>query len=125
MRAYNAAHKPQIAETNKKYAARRFFYFRAANLALRHPSAVVATLTDLANLWKRQHGRCAITDRRLDRHNSQLDHIIPIVRSGVGTIDNLRWVHRDVNYAKRDLSEQDFFKLCSDVIVANLRKQEI
>lgn len=111
----------KAAQTNRDYAYRRFFYFRAGNLKLRHKDAV-ASLVEIARMWKAQRGRCAITGRRLTRSNAQLDHILAIVNGGSGEIENLRWVHRDVNYAKRDLSDQAFLQLCREV-VANSEKE--
>lgn len=61
-----------------------------------------------------------MTGRKLTRENVQLDHIIPKVRGGSSTIENLRWVHRDVNYAKRDLFDAEFVALCQEVTLANL-----
>jgi len=90
---------------------RRFFYARACNL--RGPGH--ATARDLAALWKAQRGLCALTGARLDR-TAEMDHIIPRVRGGSDTIENLRWVTRDVNRAKRDLLDADFFALCRAVV---------
>lgn len=114
-RDYNARTKQQRYEQKKKYRESRFFYTRSRSLKLKHRSEPSANPKDLASLWKKQRGLCAVTGRRLNRRNAQLDHIVPAIRDGNGTIENLRWVHRDVNYAKRDLMDADFFKLCAEV----------
>lgn len=90
---------------------KRFFYTRYCNL--RGPGR--ATARDLASLWRRQRGHCALTGWRLDR-TAEIDHIIPRVRGGSDDISNLRWVTRDVNRAKRDLLDADFFAICRAVV---------
>lgn len=90
---------------------KRFFYARAVNL--RGPGH--ATARDLAAIWKRQRGLCALTGRRLDR-SAEIDHIIPRVRHGGDAPGNLRWVVKDANRAKRDLLDDDFIALCRDIV---------
>lgn len=121
-RRYNSTHIAEIKESHKRYALKRFFYIRANNLSTK-VLGESASYVELAHLWKQQRGRCAVTDRRLNRQNSHLDHIVSIVKGGKSTIENLRWVHRDVNYAKRDLSEAEFLSLCREVVALNQRKE--
>lgn len=113
--------RPDFAEKLRKwhrdYRGRRFFFVRAQALKIRAKNkAEVATIAEVSRLWKQQHGVCPLSGRRLDRANAQLDHIVPLTRGGSDLKENLRWVHRDVNYAKRDLFDADFFRLCSDVV---------
>jgi len=96
--------------TMKEYQRRRFFWMRAGKLK----SDVSAA--DLARLWKRQRGRCALTGRRLTRENAQLDHITAKARGGSDEIDNLRWLCTEANLALRELSDAEFVALCSDVM---------
>lgn len=119
-REYNKNNREKVLQSHKDYAYKRFFYIKANNLKLRGGTASVV---ELARLWRKQRGLCVITGIRLTRNNSQLDHVIPIVQGGAGIIENLRWVHRDVNYAKRDLSDQDFFQLCAEVSARNPLKR--
>jgi 5-methylcytosine-specific restriction endonuclease McrA len=99
-------------ERNKKRHRRRrdknFFSYRADRYR-------TVSAQDLAALWKRQRGRCALTGRRLDK-TAHLDHIVPRAKGGTDNIENLRWVCDEVNLAKRDLSDQDFIQLCRDVL---------
>lgn len=121
---YRATNAVRLKAQRKSYQRARFFYTRAANLILRSGhikrdgSGIVANsvCAEISLLWKRQKGICPVTGRRLNRENVQLDHIIPIKRNGTSDIGNLRWVHRDVNYAKRDLLDEDFISLCFDVV---------
>ncbi len=74
-----------------------------------------ASTSELASLWKKQRGKCALTGRRMDR-TAQLDHIIAKARGGSDRVDNLRWLCAEVNLAKRELSDSAFFTLCRDVM---------
>jgi 5-methylcytosine-specific restriction endonuclease McrA len=112
---YRSRNRARLAENARVYNRKRFFWKTAKNLRLR-TQGTSATFQELARLWKSQRGVCPYTQRRLTQENSQLDHIVPVIRSGSSTIENLQWVHRDVNYAKRDLSRDEFYRLCADVM---------
>jgi 5-methylcytosine-specific restriction endonuclease McrA len=119
---YRDKNRSRVRAWNKKYGKTHFFKTVAWRLQIKEKGAR-ASYKELASLWKIQRGMCVLTERRLNRQNCQLDHIIPIVRGGSSTIENLRWVHRDVNYAKRDLFDEEFIALCQEVTLANLRKE--
>lgn len=97
--------------TMRAYYAKRFFWGRAMKLR----GEDRATARDLALLWKRQHGRCALTGRRLDR-SAQLDHILAKARDGRDAASNLRWLCKEANLARRELSDAEFRSLCADVM---------
>jgi 5-methylcytosine-specific restriction endonuclease McrA len=93
--------------TIKGYAKKRFFWTRARRLD-------AVTAKDLASMWKRQRGICALTGVRLDR-TAEVDHIVPKARSGDDSLANLRWVSAAANRAKRDLTDEEFLALCESV----------
>ena len=95
----------------KEYQGRRFFWRRA--VGLHGPDR--AKFYELASLWKRQRGVCALTGRRLDR-SAQLDHIIPKARGGSDGIGNLRWVCAQANLAKRSMTDAELLALCEDIL---------
>lgn len=75
------------------------------------------TAVDIEAIWQKQDGRCALTGEALTKANAHLDHIIPVVRGGRGLgLANLRWVTKAANLAKRDLTDEEFYALCSTVI---------
>lgn len=119
---YREKNRVRVREWNKRYGIRRFFFTASCRLKIREKGQV-ATYKELAALWKFQRGTCVLTGRRLTRDNVQLDHIVPLVRGGSSTIENLRWVHRDVNYAKRDLFDAEFIALCQEITLANITKE--
>lgn len=113
-RAYQREHfnknKERIKEKMRNYSRKRFFWSRAMKLR----TEPRATALELARLWKAQRGRCGLTGRRMDA-SAQLDHIRPRAAGGTDSVDNLRWTCKEANLAKRELSDADFLRLCSDV----------
>lgn len=94
----------------RDYARRRFFWNKAMHLRKEGR----ASYKELAALWHHQRGCCAITGRRLTRETAELDHILPKVRGGTDDIANLRWTCKEVNRAKRDLTDAEFVALLND-----------
>ncbi len=72
---------------------------------------------ELEKLLEAQDYRCAYTGRVLIlQHNCELDHIVPIAKAGRHHIDNLQWVHRDVNKMKFDLQEENFLSTIMEIV---------
>ena len=68
-------------------------------------------------LWLEQRGRCAYTHAPLKLGvNASIDHVVPQCDNGDRNVDNLKWVHIDVNMAKQKKSLVDFLALCRDVL---------
>lgn len=115
-RAYARAHHYKNHEASKAtmraYATRRFFWTRAMHLRGERR----ATAKQLAQLWRRQRGCCALTGRRLTRQSAHLDHVVPLARDGGSELANLRWLCHEANLAKRALSDEQFIALCGDVM---------
>lgn len=103
--------RQRVRNKQKEYHGKRFFWSKT----MRFRGEGRATPQELARLWKKQRGRCALTGRRLDR-KAEVDHIQAKARGGSDRIDNLRWVCRLVNFARRDLPDDEFFALCGDVM---------
>lgn len=72
------------------------------------------TADELQELWNKQKGVCALTGRKLDK-DAEIDHIVPISRGGDNSINNSRWLCRQANQAKHSLTDDEFFRLCSEV----------
>jgi hypothetical protein len=102
-----------------EYNKKRFFYARATfilnrskklNIPIEYEVRDLTTL--LARKWKEQKGFCKLTNIRLNKSNSQVDHIIPVSKGGTSNISNLRWTLKDVNRMKGDLEDSLFYELC-------------
>lgn len=115
VREYQLNHHFKNHEKNKAsmraYASKRFFWVKAMKLK----GEGRATTKQIASLWKKQKGLCALTGEKLDR-TSQLDHILPKAKGGNDYIENLQWLSQEVNLAKRDLTDDEFIKLCASVM---------
>lgn len=114
-RAYSMEYHFRNHEKNKakmrEYYAKRFFWGRAMKLRGKGRASTV----EIASIWRKQRGLCALTGRRLDR-TAQLDHVLPKARGGDDTAANLQWVCEEVNIAKRHMTDAEFVSLCSSVM---------
>jgi 5-methylcytosine-specific restriction endonuclease McrA len=98
-------------ENMRSYASKRFFWVKAMKLK----GLDKATTKQIASLWKKQKGLCALTGVKLNK-TSQLDHILPKARGGNDCIENLQWLSQEANLAKRDLTDDEFINLCASVM---------
>lgn len=78
-------------------------------------------------LFVRQGKRCALSGETLafSTRSNTFDGTASLDRidSSRGyTIDNVQWVHKDVNYMKTDLSEKDFLTWCRKIVRFNKTK---
>ena len=106
-RLWYANNSSKINEAAREQRERRFFWARGSRWSI--------PARELAKIWKAQRGLCALTGVRLTRE-AQVDHIVPQARGGSHGISNLRWVSAEANFAKRDLTDDEFFALCSSVV---------
>lgn len=63
--------------------------------------------------------KCYLTGRDIDLSDGRsyhLDHIVPISKGGDNSLDNCGLACRDANFAKSDMSLDEFYQLCEDVI---------
>jgi hypothetical protein len=102
------------SEHSKQRIKKTFFERKARNGADMKFSILQAKM--LWSLWKEQRGRCALTGVRLNRENSELDHITPRSKGGGNERSNLRWLNKDVNQAKRSLTDSEFILMCKAVV---------
>jgi hypothetical protein len=85
------------------------------------------TVKDMWDLFVKQEGKCALSKIDIHFENSKnyssktasLDRIDSL--KGY-TIDNIQWVHKDVNYMKMDLSQEKFINYCKLIAKANENK---
>lgn len=103
---------------------RRFFYYRAAeckrSTLKKTGKATDCCTEDLAKVimlqWVNQRGRCAYTGRKLNR-SAHLDHINPRSKGGKDVAGNLQWLCPEANVSKSDMNEQEFIKMCAEVVM--------
>lgn len=72
---------------------------------------------ELLVLWIQQRGRCAYTHKKIQIGvDASIDHTIPRTEHDNRDINNIRWVHRDVNYSKHAKSTAEYIQLCKEVL---------
>lgn len=74
------------------------------------------TAMNLFHIAHKQKLLCALTGVKLTNKNISVDHIIAKSKGGNNRPENIRLVHKDVNLAKRALSDPEFLDLCKNVI---------
>lgn len=65
---------------------------------------------------------CYLTGTPIDLSDStsyNFDHVVPVSKGGLSTLDNLGITTRDANQAKSDLSVEEFINLCIKVLEHN------
>ena len=79
------------------------------------PSEGVVTAAKLLKLIEDQDYRCALSGRKLEPDTSTLDHKVPRSAGGEHTMDNVWFLHRDVNRAKGTQAVDEFLRMCRQV----------
>lgn len=65
---------------------------------------------------------CYLTGRKIDWNDYKtysFDHVIPASKGGSNSLDNLELTCPEVNFAKRDLSVEEFLNLCKEILEHN------
>ena len=73
-------------------------------------------MDDLRTMLQKQNYQCALTGRELTPDNCVMDHITPLAGGGKHIKDNAQLVRAEVNRAKGQMSEDEFVRLCRDVV---------
>jgi hypothetical protein len=106
-RAHYRENRKEICRKDRELRAKRFFWARGRKL-----KGIFAK--DLAALWKKQRGLCALSGRKLDR-TAHLDHIIARTNGGTDEIGNFRWLDPWVNIARQNLTDEEFISRCNQI----------
>lgn len=107
-------YKRQKRKSVDKY--RRRSIFRMLSTKLYSNFGVKINPFDLWKIAKRQRLICPLSGRKLNRSTISLDHKMPLSKGGTHNLDNLQFVHVNVNYAKNSLTDDEFLLLCEDVV---------
>jgi len=116
--------KKRIADKRRleQLRVKHFFLWRAKCWNSTYGADLTAG--ELASLWKKQRGLCALTGTKLSR-NAELDHVIPKSRpESTHTIENIRWTNRIPNRMRNNMSDQEFTTWCAAVISWMARGEE-
>jgi 5-methylcytosine-specific restriction endonuclease McrA len=73
------------------------------------------TKVSLLQLIESQDYRCGISGVELTPETAALDHITPVSKGGEHVIENVMWVHHEINRMKGVLPIDEFVALCRKV----------
>ena len=105
-------------ERGKRFREKHPFKIMEKSLKKKNKDSTV-TAKQLSICYKKQKGFCALTGRKLTSHNISPDHIQHKSKGGLCSIENIRLVVKDVNFARHTLEDIDFIQLCKDVVSHN------
>lgn len=74
-----------------------------------------------------ENPKCSLTGRNIDLLDSRsyhLDHIVPVSNGGSSELDNCQILCKEANQAKHNLSQENFIKLCEEVVKHNKTKKK-
>jgi 5-methylcytosine-specific restriction endonuclease McrA len=71
---------------------------------------------DLLGMAERQQYRCALSGMTVTDENAELDHKVPVKDGGTSTIENLQWLHVEINRMKGAMSNEKFIQMCAMVV---------
>jgi hypothetical protein len=78
------------------------------------------TIENMWDVFVKQNRKCALTGETIyfrDKTNGEQTASIDRINSNMGyTIENIQWVHKDVNLMKQNLSEDTFLKICKQIV---------
>ncbi len=92
-----------------------------AGLRRRTPVRQSINYESVLRLLEEQQHCCALSGRPLTPEAAALDHILPICRGGQHVIENAQVLHKEVNRAKGTLTNEEFIRLCEQVIAHQTR----
>lgn len=77
---------------------------------------VSITIQDLDDLWEKQGGRCAYTNRELSLGSSDCTASLDRIDSSKGYhVGNVQFVHKNVNVSKWAMKESEFLKMIDEI----------
>lgn len=101
------SHPERYRESAKRWRGKNPLYYVASG----HGTTVKVILA----IREKQKGLCGLTGLPLT-DSAEIDHIVPKARGGTNAPENLRWVNKEANRAKRDLLDSEFLELCRAVV---------
>lgn len=97
---------------NHKMCEKHFFQ----ECAIRHLKDSKRGL-ELQELFYKQNQECYLSNKKLIIGvNASLDHIIPLSKGGTNDTSNLAWMDENSNYAKNNMSNEEFIELCRQIV---------
>ena len=73
----------------------------------------------LEHMGDLENQTCYLTGRKINIKidEYQLDHKVPLSRGGKSSLENMGLTCKEANYAKHNLTEEEFVELCKEVVI--------
>lgn len=81
------------------------------------------TGSEIFKMLEKQEYRCELTGRVLEPATASIDHMIPLSRGGDHVKSNAQIVHGLVNRAKCTMTNDEFIRMCYEVVEWDRREQ--
>jgi hypothetical protein len=96
----------------------------------RYPVKLTLTIEEAWNLFIRQERKCALSGLelsfpRVSKDKSYTASLDRIDSSKGYTIDNVQWVHKDINMMKNKFDNEYFINMCKKINIWNLQKKKL
>lgn len=117
---YRKAREDYKSHLKKRISGKVSDFHRTRN-NMRQYNKTSFTSDDILNMYN-INPICSLTGRPInleDTRSWELDHIIPASKGGPDTLENCQITCREVNFAKGNLSMEEFISLCKDVLTHN------
>jgi len=111
----------QKEHSKKQYRARGRFQYMAYWANKWYKNGEISAF-DIWKIAKKQKLRCALSGEKLTSENASLDHILPKSKGGLNTVSNIRLTTKNINMARKNLSDEEFIELCKKVSNYGIRK---
>jgi hypothetical protein len=88
------------------------------------------TIEDLWDLFMKQNGKCALSGINIrfhktgEKYTTQTASVDRIDSEYGYTLENIRWVHKTVNYMKWELSDDQFLDFCQMITKHNRKNKK-
>lgn len=93
--------------------------FHRSNRNMKNSIKVNFTTNDILDMYYK-NPNCSLTGRPIkleDTKSWELDHIVPASKGGSDGLDNCQITRKEANFAKGNLSMDEFIDLCKDVLI--------
>ena len=116
--------KPEISIKNKVLKIERLMYEKISRFTGRKTMKNITPMFTYQDVIDKfgENPKCYLTGKPIDIYQPrtyQFDHIVPVSKGGLGTLDNLGLCTKGANQSKNDMLLDDFLSLCKDILEHN------
>ena len=109
-------------KNSQKHREKHWFRYLAQKAnARKREGSVKLTEADVLAVWEKQKQRCAMSKRSLDPKDRWWKPSLDRIDNSKGyTPDNIRIVAWIINHCRGDLTDKEFFEMCTSAVVQEI-----